>query len=268
MQDQEEEYIKFEEMPNMFGKMFSVEKSLDKETLASPHKTYSSLFEELCDKCYPERYMEPYDAKLVSVAIKLYSEVIQSEQNVDKQKDLRHRAYKELGVKFDGSQLYHFLMDYLDPHLYLNPFLPDRLEVANKYYPSIEANKDDYIALEHIESEVKWFVDEINEEREIKRQKEEEASMNEEQLALRRSEEDRQWLEEVRNSLGEENWRRYVEEEYGGYIHTDSIKSQEEEDAWRRYNADKALLEDIRNSLGEYHWKKFIKEEYGGYIKV
>ena len=42
--------------------------------------------------------------------------------------------------------------------------------------------------------------------------------MNEEQLAMRRFEEDKQWLDDVRNSLGEENWRRYVEEEYGGYI--------------------------------------------------
>ena len=92
------------------------------------------------------------------------------------------------------------------------------MEFANNYYPEIEANKDDYIQLENIQADVQGFIDEINEEREIKRKREEEVMLNEKQLALRRFEEDKQWLEEVRNNLGEEYWRKYVEEEYGGYI--------------------------------------------------
>ena len=109
-------------------------------------------------------------------------------------------------------------MDYLNPRLYLNPFIPDKLETANKYYPEIENNKDDYIYLEDILHKVQWFIDAINEEKEIRRKEEEEFLKSEEQVALRRSEDDKQWLEDVRNSLGEENWRKYVEEEYGGYI--------------------------------------------------
>ena len=208
----------FDEMPDMFGKMFSENDTSGNTIPIVPHKTYSSLFEELCDKCYPERFMEPYNAKLVSAATKLYKEILQSENDEGLQKDLMHRAYKELGVKFDGTKLYKYLMEYLNPRLYLEPFNPDRLEVVNEYYPSIEANKDDYIALEDILAKAQWFIDEVNEEREMKRKELEEAMMNEEQLVIRRYGEDKQWLEDVRNSLGEDNWRRYVEEEYGGYI--------------------------------------------------
>ncbi len=215
---EENENIMFDEMPDMFGKMFSGGESQSGYTSPTVNKTYDSLYEELCDKCFPGRYMEPYDANLVSVATKLYGEVLRSKENADLQNDLRHRAYDELGVKFDGSCLYKYLMGYLNPRLYLEPFMPDKLEYANKYYPAIEANRDDYIKLEAIQEKVKPFIEKINEEKKAEREKEEKALMNEEQLAMRRFEEDKQWLDDVRNSLGEENWRRYVEEEYGGYI--------------------------------------------------
>lgn len=232
---EDDEYIKFDEMPDMFGRMFAADKQPDKTVSITPNKTYGSLFEELCDKCYPERYMEPYNAKLVSAATKLYSEVLESEDKPEMQNELRHRAYKELSVKFDGTKLYQYLMDYLNPRLYLKPFCPDKLEIANNYYPEIEANKDDYIQLENIQSDVQWFIDKLNKEREIEFQKE---------------------------------FQKEIESAKTQVVHTDSIEKQKEEDAWRRYNADQALLEDIRNSLGDYHWKKFIEEEYGGYIKV
>ena len=214
---QDEEQIKFDEMPDMFGRMFASETDL-KEISAITHKTYNSLYEELCDKCYPERFMEPYNAKLVSVATKMYKEILQSEKDEEHQKNLMHRAYKELGIKFDGTRLYQYLMEYFNPRLYLEPFNPDKLEVANEYYPSIEENKGDYIALESIQAKGQWFIDAIIEEQETERKKLEETMMNEEQLAIQQFENDKQWLEDVRNSLGEENWRRYVEEEYGGYI--------------------------------------------------
>lgn len=215
---EEDENIMFDEMPDMFGRMFIGNTNPSKSESVVSHKTYNSLYEELCDKCFPERFMQPYDAKKVSIATKLYSDVLQSMNDQDKQNELRQRAYKELGVKFDGTQLYNYLIDYLNPRLYLNPFTPDKLEIANRYYPSIEENKADYIALESIRSDVQWFIDAINEEREAERKEQEEALMTEEQLAMRRFEKDKQWLDDVRNSLGEENWRRYVEEEYGGYI--------------------------------------------------
>lgn len=215
---EEDENIMFDEMPDMFGKMFIGNTNPNKSESIVSHKTYNSLYEELCDKCFPERFMQPYDAPKVSIATKLYSDVLQSMNDQDKQNELRQRAYKELGVKFDGTHLYNYLMDYLNPRVYLNPFMPDKLEIANRYYPSIEENKADYIALESIRSDVQWFIDAINKEREAERKEQEETLKNEEQLAMRRFEEDKQWLDDVRNSLGEENWRRYVEEEYGGYI--------------------------------------------------
>ncbi len=215
---EEDENIMFDEMPDMFGRMFIGNTNPSKSESVVSHKTYNSLYEELCDKCFPERFMQPYDAKKVSIATKMYEKILQSKNDQDKQNELRQRAYKELGVKFDGTHLYNYLMDYLNPRVYLKPFTPDKLEIANRYYPSIEENKADYIALESIRSDVQWFIDAINEEREAERKEQEEALMTEEQLAMRRFEEDKQWLDDVRNSLGEENWRRYVEEEYGGYI--------------------------------------------------
>ena len=208
----------FDEMPDLFGKIFTKDVALIKPSPTEQHKTYESLFDELCDKCYPERFMEPYNAKLVSAATKIYKDILQSKDDEELQKDLMHKAYKELGVKFDGTQLYHYLMDYLNPRLYLEPFKPERLEIANEYYPSIEANRGDYIALETILSKAQWFIDEIDEEREEKRKEMEEVLTDEAQLEMRRFENDKQWLDDVRNSLGEDNWRRYVEEEYGGYI--------------------------------------------------
>ena len=97
----------------------------------------------------------------------------------------------------------------------MHPFSLDKLEFANKYYLAMEANKDDYIELEKIETEVHLFIKEIDLERE--QQKEEKTSMNGEQIAVRRFEEVKQWMDDARNSLDEEYWG-YMEGEYGGSI--------------------------------------------------
>ena len=120
-------------------------------------------------------------------------------------------------------------MGYLNPHLYLEPFDPERLEIANEYYPSIEANRGDYIALENIPTEAQWFIDEIEKEREEKRKKLEEVSIT---------------------------------------VDTNVVEKLKREDAIRRFNMDQSFLEDIRNSLGIYHYKKYIQENYGGYIDI
>lgn len=76
--------------------------------------------------------MQPYDAEKVSIATRLYTEVLQSMDDQNIQNELRLKAYKEPGVNFDGLTLYNYLMGYLNPRLYLNPFLPNKLEFANK----------------------------------------------------------------------------------------------------------------------------------------
>lgn len=227
---QEEEQIKFDEMPDMFGRMFTSETVMKETSAIAQHKTYSSLYEELCDKCYPERFMEPYNATLVSAATKIYKEILQSENDEALQKDLMHRAYKELGIKFDGTKLYQYLMEYFNPRLYLKPFNPDKLEVANEYYPSIEANKRDYIALESIQAKGQWFIDAIIEEQAAECETQEQ----EEVMAF----------------------------------DSEVVEKNEREDAIRRFNMDQSFLEEIRNSLGIYHYKKYIQENYGGYIDV
>lgn len=206
----ENEHIMFEEIPNMFSQMISDDGKPNEQTQTGIHKTYNSLYEELCDKCYPERYMEPYDAKRVSIATRLYGDVLNCENDINKQNELRHRAAEELGITFDGSKLYAYLLNYLNPRLYLHPFSPDKLEFANKYYLAMEANKDDYIELEKIETEVHLFIKEIDLERATERRK---TSMNGEQIAVRRFEEVKQWMD----GLDEEYWG-YMEGEYGGSI--------------------------------------------------
>lgn len=112
---EDEEQIIFDKMPNMFGRMLPKQGTTIDGGHTTPQKTYSSLFEELCDKCNPERFMEPYDATLVEAATKMYSDILHSKDDAEAQKKLMHKAYTELGVKFDGSKLYHYLMEYLDP---------------------------------------------------------------------------------------------------------------------------------------------------------
>lgn len=207
----EDDHIMFEEMPVKFGQMVTEDRKPNKVVQTETHKTYHSLYEELCDKCYPERYMEPYDAKRVSISTRLYSKVLNSENDLKKQNELRHRASEELGISFDGSKLYKYLMNYLDPRLYLNPFLPDKLEFANKYYLVIEAEKDDYIALEKIVIEAQWFIDEL----EAKRKQEEKSLMNEKQIDMSRYEEEKEWLDGVltiwEKITGNDIWKKNME---------------------------------------------------------
>lgn len=60
---EDDEQIMFDEMPDMFGKMFVENQNPSKSESVLSQKTYCSLYEELCDKCFPERYMQPYDAE-------------------------------------------------------------------------------------------------------------------------------------------------------------------------------------------------------------
>lgn len=215
---QDDQYIQFEKMPDFWSRCAQM--SIDAPVRK---RVYASLYEELIDKCNPGLYMQPYDSKRVSIANDLFNEVLKSKDDEKALSLLRNRASTELGIKFCGDKLYAMLMRYLDPHLYLNPYNHGRLEFANKFYEYIEKYKDDYIALEQIIPEVEDFIEEIDEEvRKLEEEKTIEKTAKEptkeEADAWRRFHEDLPTLECIRNSLDHDQYKKYIEDTYGGYI--------------------------------------------------
>ena len=101
-------------------------------------------------------------------------------------------------------------MSFLNPRLYVEPYpyQPDYLEIANKYYPSIEESKDDYVALESIanEQEVIDFIQEIE-----RKQQEREAFLNRENNIPHRNpnEYEEKEIYDIQNAVGE-NWHKYI----------------------------------------------------------
>ena len=160
---QNEEDIQFDEMqkPDMFGKMFA-------GNLKRQDKTYDSLYDELKDKCDPKQLVKSGKHDLVPIATELFKSIIQNKDNQCALDDLRRQASAALGVKFDGTKLYNYLMEYLDPNLYQEKHLLKKYDFVMKYYPLVEASKDDYVALEKIQTDVKDFIE--NEIREKKAQ--------------------------------------------------------------------------------------------------
>lgn len=113
----QEENIVFESMPDFNG-LFDNTSLTKKQPVEK--KKFSSLFEELKYRCFPERFMDPYDSNKVAISIKLYSDVLDSQNNTEKQSELRRKASEMLGVRFNGDELYNELMEFCDPKLYIN----------------------------------------------------------------------------------------------------------------------------------------------------
>ena len=100
-------------------------------------------------------------------------------------------------------------MHYFNPRLYLSPFNPDDLNVANQYYPAIEKNKNNHVALEEMLPKLQWFIDKKDAEA---RQKAAVLEQEQDEMAYV---DDNTWIEDVRNLMGEEYYRQYIEDEYG-----------------------------------------------------
>ena len=67
----QDDNIQFDEMPD-WGGMFS---SQHRQEPIVEEKEYSSLYEELKDKCSPKKFMNPYDAERVSISNQLYQKI-------------------------------------------------------------------------------------------------------------------------------------------------------------------------------------------------
>ncbi|MBR4497318.1 MAG: APC family permease [Bacteroidales bacterium] len=131
---------------------------MENQSINVVEKVYSSLYEELKEKCNPQNFMSPYDAEKVKFANELYAELIDCAKDDDvKLRNLRDKATHLLGIKFSTSYLFDFLLSYCNPALYFNvkPYPKEFIDKANEYYNKLLSNKDNITALEEIKEETK-----------------------------------------------------------------------------------------------------------------
>ena len=126
-------------------------------------KEYNTLYDELRDKCNPERFMEPYEKEKVELAIEIFSELDKDKQYRYNDKHfipLRNRAMSELGIHISTQKLYDYLDKYLNPKVYsdIQPYNKERVNKANEFYSRMQEVKDDIIALEQIYNDANGFI--------------------------------------------------------------------------------------------------------------
>lgn len=149
-----DENIQFDEMPN-WGGMFSPQ---TKQNIVVEEKNYSSLYEELVDKCNPANFVQSPDFAKVN---QLYSEIMNSPSQDDNSlMSLRNRAIQELGVHISTNKKYEYLKKYFEVSQYTKKEIydKDRVEKAQQYFTQLECDKDDILALEQLETEATSFI--------------------------------------------------------------------------------------------------------------
>lgn len=115
---------------------------------------YESLFVELTSKCHPRNFMQPYDHQKVKIANEIYSEALQSENDIDRQKALRLRAIEELGIHFSTRAVYQKLLEIVNPQRFMEDYDAEKVALSNDFYQRIKDNADDIIELEDIMEEI------------------------------------------------------------------------------------------------------------------
>lgn len=173
MQEQEEN-IQFDNMPN-FGSMFAT-----KANNWDDDKVYDSLYDELCDKCRPDRFIgESPDNKMFMMANQLYGELKAKHGCSDNELlEFRDRAIAILGIHISTKKLYEWLEQYLNPNVYVTvePYDSNRVAMAGDYYMRMRECKNDIHALEKLRDEAHTFIEKRIEEENVllEKQKEEE----------------------------------------------------------------------------------------------
>jgi len=153
----EEDYIIFEEMKKKDANSFK--QGGHEEKLAHPRPimgVYSSLYEELRQKCNPSNFMHPYNFELVKLSNALYSEMEVNKSDMDALKRIRRRAVAELGIKISTEKLYNLLSNRLDPSKYVGN--RELVDMANYFYNQMLCNADNIEVLEQIESSRQYEV--------------------------------------------------------------------------------------------------------------
>lgn len=158
--------IQFETMPDWGGITLGNDKFKEKskpKPQLQPEKEYTSLYEELEDKCNPKNFMEPFVLERFNIANEIYSQLRSAE---DKSDDaliyLRNRCIKELNLSFSTKRIYDRLFSIVNPEVYLKEEVYDAEKVkrAGELYDKLLKKQHDIRALEDLEVEVLEFFDE------------------------------------------------------------------------------------------------------------
>ncbi|MDR2652910.1 MAG: hypothetical protein LBC68_11480 [Prevotellaceae bacterium] len=113
-------------------------------------REYSSLYAELKDKCNPDNFLypNPYNKEKADIANEICLELENARNNMELQKQLRHRAIVELGIHFNSHALRDKLMNYANPSQYK---FTEKFTLVNELYTSIMENGDNIEVLEKIQ---------------------------------------------------------------------------------------------------------------------
>ena len=160
MQEQEEN-IQFDTMPDfrgMFSKQVNPDSTFDE-------KEYISLFDELVEKCHPNRFIDGnnFNEDLFEKANKLYAEILRCKDSPDEDLiSLRNRAIELLGVRISTKKKYDYLDSFLNPKVYTDvaaeEYDAERVSEAAKWYTILQKTRHDIRALEDLEMEASAFI--------------------------------------------------------------------------------------------------------------
>ena len=146
--------IHFESMPELF-----THEQNDKVPIAE--RDYLSLYDELEEKCHPDRYLNPFNPERFALANELYAELQRRSKRDDNSLiDIREKAIDGLGIHISTRKLYDYLLKYCDPRIYtsMQPYDKARVQEAGRLFAKIQAAKDDIHELEEVWREAETFI--------------------------------------------------------------------------------------------------------------
>lgn len=125
--------------------------TLSNNNFRIPVKCYSTLYEELKEKCNPINFMNPYDAEKINISNDIFSKLDSCAKNIYQLIQLRNRAIRELGISFSSKEIYEKLSEAYNPIKYTREnYDSQKLKTANQIYSKIQSKKNDLIGLEEI----------------------------------------------------------------------------------------------------------------------
>ena len=129
-------------------------------------KEYDSLYDELIEKCHPNRYFSGkyFNEKLFEEANRLYAEVLKCEgASEDTLISLRNRAMDTLGINISTKKKYEHLDSIFNPKVYTdvdpNKYDAERVSEAARWYKILQEKRNDIRALEALEIDASDFID-------------------------------------------------------------------------------------------------------------
>lgn len=128
--------------------------TLSIENTKIPVNCYTTLFEELKEKCNPANFMSPYNAEKVEISNSIFSRLDSNSKNIQELIQLRNLAINKLGLSFSAKEIFEKLAEAYNPQKFVGEsYDADKLHVANKIYSRIQSSQNNIIELEKIAQE-------------------------------------------------------------------------------------------------------------------